>query len=554
MTTDLIKALIPLLPRFAEEEGDFYAVKRGDLIDLLCQQTGVDQAVVENTVNLCEILLDSLATLNSYYLQQGEWCFVSFPAQLMALSVLNTLCDPGSRFFEARLGKSNFWKTDSISGAKKEQQYLTLKHFEENRYKQHSKSDAVPIRYIYVAWAVIKVDDHILFYQREDTKKRFDKKAGDYGLVGGRVNQFDFEGSAKGMSEILPILQSADSKQISRILPATLKRELSEEVGLISDTHYSYKVWRELKPYQQVQGAAPNYAITDYFITVFSIELTLEGLCFLQERIKQDERLIWFSIEEMAKGETSDGKIAFINALLNDFAENRQELQQSLLALDSSFSAGYKSVKKNIVLPKDYRSDFLIGVSGKEQAYSINLNSEQFSLLLGLAAHQRAFEFSKLHSDIQLHPYGWIEVSKASVLKPQLLALVDALKEGVLPVEVQQDRYFRLSVAPDNLYFDDSLFSWSIETQPLLLFSIKRSEFNSALGIVCEEEKESSISPSLAVNLPALAKDTLRVDADSVKENYRKSLKIEKGLGLRGLVRGSGDMVKVCCDFVPRSN
>ncbi|WP_221896750.1 hypothetical protein [Bathymodiolus japonicus methanotrophic gill symbiont] len=47
----MIKALIPLLPRFAEEEGDFYTVKRADLINLLCLQAGTELSVAENTIS-----------------------------------------------------------------------------------------------------------------------------------------------------------------------------------------------------------------------------------------------------------------------------------------------------------------------------------------------------------------------------------------------------------------------------------------------------------------------------------------------------------------------
>ena len=39
MSAALIRSLISHLPRFAEEEGDFYSVPREALIDALCQQT-----------------------------------------------------------------------------------------------------------------------------------------------------------------------------------------------------------------------------------------------------------------------------------------------------------------------------------------------------------------------------------------------------------------------------------------------------------------------------------------------------------------------------------
>jgi hypothetical protein len=113
----LIQALIPHLPRYAEEEGDFYSVKRDDLVNKLCGQDAIEQSTAKNAVDLCELLLDTLATLNADYLQKGEWRFVSFPAQLMATSVLTALSDGESRFFAP-----NFWNTQGISNDKKNQQ------------------------------------------------------------------------------------------------------------------------------------------------------------------------------------------------------------------------------------------------------------------------------------------------------------------------------------------------------------------------------------------------------------------------------------------------
>ncbi|MDP2904427.1 MAG: hypothetical protein Q8N96_15195 [Methylovulum sp.] len=59
MSAQLIQSLIPHLPRYAEEEGDFYSVPRDALIDAVCSQHPLDQAIAENTVNLLETLLES---------------------------------------------------------------------------------------------------------------------------------------------------------------------------------------------------------------------------------------------------------------------------------------------------------------------------------------------------------------------------------------------------------------------------------------------------------------------------------------------------------------
>ena len=133
MSAKLIQLLMPFLPRFAEEEGDFYSVPRDVLIEVLCQQHKLDRALAENTVALLETLLDTLAVLNTGYLQKGEWCFVSFPAQLMATSVLTALSDAESRLFAP-----NFWNTQGASNDKKDQQRDVLKMLESARYVSNS--------------------------------------------------------------------------------------------------------------------------------------------------------------------------------------------------------------------------------------------------------------------------------------------------------------------------------------------------------------------------------------------------------------------------------
>ena len=357
MSAHLIQSLILLLPRYAEEEGDFYSVPREELINELCQQHQLDRAIAENTIDLLEILLDTLALLNPAYLHKDEWCFISFPAQLMATSILTALSDAESRLFAP-----NFWTTQGVSSDKRDQQRDVLRFVENSRNEHHASHQAQPIRYCYVAWSIIKLDGKVLFYQREDTQKRHDKSAGDYSLIGGRANQNDVPMADKPM--LLKVLQSPNSELIKNALPSTLKRELREEAGLLFESHYTFKPWRTLKPYRQIQGAAPNHALTEYYLEIFQIDLTLEGFLFLQQKIKSDDRLAWFSIEDMVRGETIDGKIPYIKALVNDFADDRSALATELRALSDSFAGRYlfQPSKYGLTLPIDHQMPLLAGV------------------------------------------------------------------------------------------------------------------------------------------------------------------------------------------------
>lgn len=493
MSTQLIKSLIPHLPRYAEEEGDFYSVPRAELITALCAENCVDLAIAENTVLLIENLLDTLAVLNADYLTKSEWCFISFPAQLLAMSVLTTMSNKDSRFFA-----DNFWNTQSISNDKKDQQRNILKEIENRRVA--ASKNAEPIRYIYVAWSIIKLDDKILFYQREDTQKRYDKKAGDYGLIGGRLNQTDVHACSGDIKLCLQNLQSKNSPLIKTALPETLKRELHEEVGLKFETHYTFKLWRELKPYQQIQGSAPNHACTEYYLKIFQIELTLEGYLFLQQKIKNDERLVWFSIAEVAAAESSDGKIAYIKALFNDFENQREKLTTELMALPNSFNSGYlcQREKYGLTLLQNTDKPLFAGVLGKEKILDFALTEKQQRLLFGLAAHNLGFEFATLTENIVLHPYGWIEC-KNNDLQKELSELAECFKQTELVLENQQDRFFRLSVSPTLLYFDARLFCYTVRqadlnsTKTKVPVTISRAAIPSAFGEIAEKIENFSI-------------------------------------------------------------
>jgi 8-oxo-dGTP pyrophosphatase MutT (NUDIX family) len=540
MTTKLIKTLINNLPRYAEEEGDFYAVKREDLINALCSEQ-VNQLVAENTVGLIENLLDSLAVLNGDYLAKGEWCFISFPAQLLALSVLTTMSDKDSRLLA-----DNFWNTQGIDNDKKDKQRNLLNSIETNRVACHSSNNAPPIRYIYVAWSIIKLDDKVLFYQREDTHKRFDKSAGDYGLIGGRFNQRDMADFVQDKPRYLKMVQS-NCSEIKTILPETLKRELQEEAGLIFDQHYTFSLWRELKPYRQVQGSAPNHAFTEYYLDIFHINLTLTGYIHLQNRIKTDDKLVWFSLDEIEKGETADGKCAYIKALFDDFNQDSAALKSALMAVSDSFNCPYqfKRDKYGLTLLQHTDKPLFAGVLGKEKVLPLVLTARQQAILLGLAAHNRGFEFAELAAGVVLHPAAWLEVRDVA-LQQELMALLAEFKSTNFVIEQQQERFFRLSVEPSLLYFDSLLFTYCVQQADLdsrktkILVTIGRAAIVTAFGTTASKDEEFMITRRLAKDLHKLFLNKAGEEAKHIEDNY-KNTKHFNVAGLKSLLcRTSG--------------
>jgi 8-oxo-dGTP pyrophosphatase MutT (NUDIX family) len=554
MSAQLIQSLLPHLPRYAEEEGDFYSVPRGELIDVLSRQ--VDQASAENTIGLLETLLDTLAVLDRPSLQNGEWCFVSFPAQLLATSVLTAMADADSRLFA-----TNFWNTQGIGNDKKDQQRDVLRSIELARDEHHANQKAQPIRYCYVAWSIIKLDGKILFYQREDTKKRFEKTAGDYGLIGGRANQNDLPIADKTV--VLKALQSANSELIKSALPSTLKRELREEAGLVFESHYTFKPWRSLKPYRQVQGTAPNHGLTEYYLDIFQVELTLEGYLFLQKNIKADERLAWFTLADIEHGETTDGKIPYIKALIDDFSGDKSVLAAELMTVPDSFTSGYlfDREKYGITLPINPERLVLAGVLGKEKPLELNLCAQQLAILLGLAAHLRGFEFARIAESIVFYPFGWVEVKGHTALKSDLTNLAGLLKNTDLIIENHRDSLFRLSVNPEIVCFDERLFSFAVKQADLdgiqtkIPVMIDRNSFDTAFGTVENKTEEFKLTLEFTHKLKSLNArqfSTENEEAVKIEDAYKKGLHKEPkflALGLRNLIRREAGMFRFYCKF-----
>jgi len=556
MTAQLIQILLPQLPRFAEEGGDFFSVKRKTLIQSLLK-AGCSHDIAENTLAMLENLLDTLATLSPDALQQGEWCFISFPAQLLANSVLMALSDTDSRLFP-----KSFWNTQGIANDKKDQQRGVLTMLENARGEHHTAHQAKPIRYCYVAWSIIKLDDRILFYQREDTRKRFDNTAGDYGLVGGRVNQNDIPLTDKNV--VLKALQSPNSSLIKQYLPETLQRELREEAGLVFDKHYTFKPWRTLQPYQQVQGSAPNHALTEYYLDISLIKLTLEGYLYLLQKIKEDTRLAWFSIEDMVTGKTSDGKIPYIKALYDDFLDNREKLKDELVKLSDSFAGGYRFKRKKygVTLPVNHDSPVLAGVLGKEKPLGLSFTTRQQQVLLGLAAHLREFDLSDLDDSVTLHPFGWVEVQQGSDLQTELIKLTTLMNQTDLAMENYHDVYFRLSLDPIILTFDASLFTFSVKqsdldsTQTKIPFLIQRNSFATAIGQVINKAEEYVLTLDFVHRLKSLSENQFATDNDDavkIEDTYKKGLHKKPeflALGLQNLIRRDAGVFKFTIKYV----
>ena len=255
-------------------------------------------------------------------------------------------------------------------------------------------------------------------------------------------------------------------------------------------------------------------------------------------------------VDELVSGKKSDGKSVYIRALFYDFDGDKEAFKHELLNLEESFSADYQ-VQKNtygITLPRDINAPLLVGQLGKEKPLDVTLTLEQLELLLGLAGHLRGFDFSDFKESIVLHPYGWAEIQDDGKLLHSLIEL-SGMHIEPLVIENNKDRYFRLSVNPECLFFDDSFFIFSVTGIDLnsgksrVPLRMQRTAIKTMLGTISAFDKEREIPVTIAKALHAI---NLHKGNDYQLDTYKKAVHKDVMLiGMRGMVRKDAGEVQM---------
>jgi len=284
---------------------------------------------------------------------------------------------------------------------------------------------------------------------------------------------------------------------------------------------------------------------------------------FLLQQVGRDGRLLWFTLDEVAQGESCDGKVAYVKALLADYGGDPLALKTALAALPDSFTAAYRvrREKYGFTVLADADKPVVAGVLGKEKTLGVAFTAEQRALLLGLAAHSRGFGFASVAAYVTLLPFGWLDVANNRGLQAQLLDLCALVKDTDVVLENHKDSLFRLSLEPSLLYFDDALFTFSASAKDLegieskIPVTISRASFATAFGGVSAEIKEFKLSLALVSKLRKLSKCTHSADneeAVKTEDAYKKGLHKDAGfmeMGLKALLRREGGVIKFCCVF-----
>lgn len=244
--------------------------------------------------------LQALAVLEPRRLAGGEWQFTSFPASLLARSLLNGLSTPDFRLLEPGFWDASDYRIDA--------QRSLIKRSEELRAAQQP-GGLVPIRRVWVAWAFIALAGRFLLVRREDPAQHRVGSRGQFVFPGGRASPQDLPDLplAARLDFFDPQKQSDDAV-IARTFDNALRRELHEELEIPPGQLVSAVPARDLIRYTALEGGKSAYSATEYLLQPFKIELTDAGKTSLLRCLAaHPERFDWFTCEELATGLNAKG-------------------------------------------------------------------------------------------------------------------------------------------------------------------------------------------------------------------------------------------------------
>ena len=521
------------LPFFSEEGSEYTSVSMSDLL-LKCSERNYASFVGE--LEIIQRLFLSIGLLDAGDLEKGEWRFVSRPASLLARSLILVLKNSDNSLFP-----EGFWLTHDSTSPWSDEQRKILHEIEARRRERHGDK-AKPIRFIHVAWGLISIGKNVLLRHRED-KDRLGLS--NYVLIGGRLNQSDLR--AAGESMPLRILQSESASNNKKAIENALTREMAEETGLACDD-YCFNVWRSLKPYTKIEGAGANHALTEYRITIFHIDLTESGYLKLIKRVANDDALVWFSQKEFIDAKSTDGKGAFIDALLSDF-DTEKEWWVAVENLRPSYHLENTYKGPPFTLPFLEDKSFSIGNTGKEKSVSINVSDDEILMLNSLALPLKGERPEAVEEGVTLLGDGWFEIERPE-LRARISGLARRLTDINLPIiDIKNQQLFRMSCSADYMYFSDSLFRYELSESAL---SLIRSRLETPLATFAERKSNPiDLSVNLKAELERLSRgeDIRRYSPEDLKKILRREIRpVCLQLGLRSLVRVKSGDFRLCVE------
>jgi 8-oxo-dGTP pyrophosphatase MutT (NUDIX family) len=532
-----MQTLLDLLPLHAEE---------GRLRDSVSEDAIISQLDCDDSATIVALIrriFESFSLLDKHELSRGNWAFVSFPASLMARSLVAAWAVPNQRFVD-----EGYWEDSAFV----EEQRILLHKLETGRKHYHPANNAMPIRFVHVAWAVIRFGNDFLLHHREDKRRPNSKQ---YVLPGGRLRPSDYRGN-KLPAEILKDLSSEKSCVASESLSNTLIREIEEELGLQEGAHYTFEPWRSIKPYCAVEGGGNKHALTRYEITLYFVKLTSLGETYLLNHIVTDtKQLLFFTLDDLVQGKRPDGTTAYIDALHQDMGANFAELIGSI---PDSSGTPYTLGKAELAidLPSGKDAPFLRGKTGKESEVAVPLDDFDWELILFLGWCARGFSLRDVSDDILVLGGGWVKLLKDEDVKAAKETAIKLSKMDLPLLQFSGDA-LRLASKPEYTYFSDRLFfyEYALSSNEGGQIDLYLKEQSTRFAVLVGQQHRFRVPRNIANVIETIhaGKNTSNIPAiknaiESIqKQNLDTVTKEVSQLGLRRLIKMSNNAEMSIC-------
>lgn len=526
------KALLSVLPLHAEEGGLKECRNESAIVSAVAAADNPPLAA-QAIVSVIRRLLESMNLLDANLLTKGQWAFISFPASLVARSVLETLANPESSFFDSTYWTQGLHRPSEVV----EKQRRLLQRLEHQRVGNLG-GKANPIRTVHVAWGVVRFGRSFLLHRRED-KDRTD--VGRYVLPGGRLEPGDLD-VANRTSDTLQDLFRIDSPLAQAALKVTLGRELLEELQLVPDD-YDATHLKTLAPYRKIEGTRNNHSYSQYNIAVYSIRLNQTGV---QKSLNQiSTRPMdweWFTASELVSGGRPDGKRAFLDALLREPRKDVLHLLERSIT-DSCPQPAYMPPGKAIAFPDSFEIPTRVGISGRQQTLPASLNRAEWELLMLLAWHARSLEIEvapAANCPFTLMIGSWIQF-KSKETQATALELAQKFREQTL-IECDLNGICRLSVDAEKVFLQPQCFDyfWDLEGEEKPLY-VRLKEIKTQWATLRAQSVRVRLSPMLFSAFRAIhAGQAPAEDRESISREFKRVMGPTEAIGLQQFVSWKG--------------
>ena len=525
------------LPRNAEEGGDVESVAESALIQSLARITG-DELSAKTIVLVVRRIFQSLGLLDPHHLKSGCWQLVSFPALLLARSLLAGLGEQQFPVLDA-----GFW--DSSENRIDPQRNL-LRFTEQRRCSATTRSE--PIRRVWVAWAVMAMDDRFLLMRREDPSGHREGSRGQFVLPGGRVSSLDLGEMERSdrLAFFDPISVRLGEPVEQPAFRQALLRELQEELDLeASDIKAIHPVSGVIE-FVSLEGAKSAHAVTEYLIQLFQVELTESGKGSLLDCLSQcSSRFSWFSVDQIIKGVNERGDRAFVDALISELQDN---VLQVLNPRSSDLKLGdVPPIDEPLDIPLGKQTPLLIGTTGHERSVVLTLSDEALELLGILAVIRRGESISQMREGLRIASgTGWLIAGTPGIFA-EMKGLADEVNFAVPATRLIaiQGHALRLNVLnPGHVYFAKDALDISIKDEnrgKSYRLCVARKAINTRFGSAPSVSRENEVAGKLGAAIYGLVKGDAREaieNWDNVKRLQRNDLRLFlDAVGVRLLIR-----------------